>query len=104
MLSVGHLDNEETAPIARMAMDEVLEETVVSPLRQLAEQIAKSTRHIFRTLRRARKGAEDEVVAEKKSLMIEHWGEFEIYFETVAKTYDHAFQEISQRQASEEFP
>ena len=101
MLSVGHLDNEEAAPIARMAMDGVLEKVVVSPLRQLAEQVAKSTRHIFRTLRGARKGTEDEVVAEKKSLMIEHWGEFEIYFEKIAKAYDQTFQEISNRQASE---
>ena len=104
MLSVGHLDNEESTRIARIAMDEVLEESVVSPLLQLAEQVVKRTRHIFRTLRGARKGTEDDVVAQKKSLMIERWGEFEAYFETIAARYDQAFQIISNRQVIEVTP
>jgi len=98
MLLVGHLENEESALIARQAMDQVLQTTVTSPLHQLARQVATGTRHILKTLRRAKQGTEDEMVAQKKSLMIEHWGDFETYFKLVAANYEQLYHTIKNRE------
>lgn len=101
MLLVGHLETEESAKIARQAMDEVLENIVVSPLRQVAAQVISRSKHILRTLRRAQKGVEDEVVRQNKVIMLEHWREFEVYFQQLAQAYIEQYQEITTQQENE---
>lgn len=95
MLLAHHLDTPESAQIARQAMDEVLETTITSPLHQLAEQVVRHTRHILRTLWRARKGKEDEMLQQKKSIMLEHWRDFDIYFKELAVQYEQTYQKLS---------
>jgi hypothetical protein len=94
MLTVGHLDNEETARTARQSMDEVLRETTTSPLLQLAQQVTVGTRHVLKTLRRVRRGREDEVVEQKKSQMIQQWADFDDYFAALAVLYDQLYKKI----------
>lgn len=94
MLLAGHLEAEDSAQAARQAMDQTLENTITSPLYQLARQVINHTKHILRTLRRARKGVEDEVAQQKKSIMLEHWGDFESYLQTLAAEYNRLYQEI----------
>lgn len=95
MLLAHHLDTPELAQIARRAMDEVLETTITSPLHQLAEQVVRHTRHILRTLWRARKGKEDEMLQQKKSIMLEHWRDFDIYLKELAAQYEQTYQKLS---------
>lgn len=94
MLTVGHLANEETARTARQAMDEVLRETTTSPMLQLAQQVTAGTRHILKTLRRVRRGREDEVVEQKRSQMIQQWAKFDDYLAALAVLYDQTYKKI----------
>lgn len=95
MLALGHLDTVESAEIARQALDKVLDTPDTSPLHQFAQQIANSTRHVWRTLRRARRGQEDEAIAEKKSRMARAWAEFAGYLQEVAIRYEQLYQELT---------
>ena len=94
MLLVGHLETEDSVLVARQAMDEVLENTITSPLHQLARRVIGSAKHILRTLRRAQKGIEDEVVQQNRSIMVEHWGNFETYLVELATTYHQHYHQI----------
>jgi len=101
MLLVGHLDTEESAKFARQAMDHLLENRVVSPLSQVAAQVISRSKHILRTLRRAQKGVEDEVIRQDKLIMLEHWGKFESYFQQLAQAYIEQYQKITTQQENE---
>ncbi len=94
MLLAGHLDNEGVARIARMAMDRVLDNASTSPLRQLASQVLSGTHHVWRTLRRARKGQEDEGVKEQKTLLARRWSDFEDYWKNLAARYEQTYHQI----------
>jgi hypothetical protein len=94
MLALGHLDTPESAEIARQALDKVLSTPDTSPLHQFAQQIAHGTRHIWRTLRRARRGTEDELIAEKKSHMARAWDDFAGYLQEVAVRYEQLYLEL----------
>jgi hypothetical protein len=95
MLALGHLDNVESAETARQALDKVLDTPDTSPLHQFAQQIANSTRHVWRTLRGARRGQEDEEIAEKKSRMARTWADFSDYLQEVAVRYEQLFLELA---------
>jgi len=94
-LARGHLQNQESAQIARQAMDQALRTVPTSPLRRLANQVIRNVRHVLRTLIRARRGAEDEVVSETRAQISAHWADFAKYFRIVARQYDQAYQELS---------
>jgi hypothetical protein len=97
MLRSGHLETAESAQVAQQAMEQVLEMTT-SPLTQLARQVTSGTRHIFRTLTRARQGSEDEVLQQKKSEMGSHWSDFEPYLRSLAERYDETYRQIASGQ------
>ena len=99
-----HLAREETAHLGRAAMEEVLNTVTTSPLLQLAQRITASTHHILRTLRKARRGDEDDLIEEKKSQMQQNWTDFADYFIIVAEQYDQAYQEIQMRRENEDHP
>jgi hypothetical protein len=92
----GHLAEVSSARLAERAMYQVLEQqTTTSPLRQLAGRLTSSTRHVFRSLIRARRqGQEDAIIAEKKLQMLEHWSDFSGYFEQLAARYDQSYQRL----------
>lgn len=92
MLSVGDLEREESAQVARQALEQVLDKATTSPLTHLARQVTGGTRHILRTLRRARRGTEDEMIQQKKSQIAQHWADFEEYLKTLAADYDRVYQ------------
>ncbi len=101
MLAAGHLETEASARIARQAMEQVLA-TTSSPLKQLALQVIARTRHSWRTLRRARRGQEDEVIQETKAQLEQRWSDFAGYFEVVAARYEQQYSELqSQHQITE---
>ncbi len=75
-------------------MDEVLRETTTSPLLQLARQVTAGTHHILKTLRRVRRGREDEVVEQKRSQMIQQWAQFDDYLAALAVLYDQTYKKI----------
>jgi hypothetical protein len=105
MLLVGHLESVETAQIARQAMEKTLAAATTSPLSQLARQVVQGTGHIFRLLRRAKRGkAEDEALQKPKSEMRQHWADFSDYFKDLARRYYEIYQQLeaSQRQAEAE--
>jgi hypothetical protein len=93
MLAAGHLETEASAHMAAQAMEHVLT-TTSSPLTQLARQVIAHTRHSWQTVRRARRGQEDAVLAQTRAQLEQRWGEFAGYFEAVAARYDHHYREL----------
>jgi hypothetical protein len=108
MLEQGHLDSLEGAAVARLALDETLDHPDTSPLHQFAQQLAHNTRHIWRSLRLARRGREDEMIEEKKTMMARTWDNFAAYLQEVGERYSahylriQAEQEEARRRAAEE--
>jgi hypothetical protein len=103
MLLVGHLNTVESTQIARQALDVVLQTTITSPLLQLAQQVVRSSSNIFRLLRRARKGEEDEALNQPRSEMNRHWADFSDYFEALAQQYEETCERIrEERRRTEE--
>ncbi len=93
MLAAGHLDTVASAHLAAQAMEQVLA-TTSSPLAQLARQVIAQTRHIWQTVRGARRGQEDDVIAQTRAQMEQRWGDFAGYFEAVAARYEHHYREL----------
>src|SRR5262245_28322558 len=75
-LLAGHLDEAGSAHRARQIIETLSHPAQVSPLGQLAEQLTQGPRHIFRSLRRARTGMEDDNIAQKKNVMLAAWEGF----------------------------
>lgn len=100
MLLAGHLADEASARVARQAMEEVLVDTTTSPLSSLAGSVVTGTRHLFRTLRRARRGEEDELVQQKKTFLARRWSEFEGYLQELAARYYHTYQQLQSEAAN----
>jgi molybdenum-dependent DNA-binding transcriptional regulator ModE len=102
MLLAGHLDGLWSAQVARSAMGQVLRNTRTSPLAQVARQVAQSPRHILRSLRRARQGQEDEVIAEKRSVMARAWSDLGGYLTELGERYLQTYAALAAaRQAAE---
>jgi hypothetical protein len=100
MLLEGHAAQPETALIGRSAIEAVLGDITTSPLLQLANQVTRGVSHIWRTLRKARQGEEDEVVQETRAQMEQNWSSFSAYFIELARQYDQAYREIEQERLS----
>jgi len=103
MLAQGYLTDEDSARVARLAMDRVLKIVTTSPLTQLAQQIIQGTRHIGLTLFKFRRGNEDEVMAKTQSDMAASWANYEEYLKAVAALYEQTYhaQLVAQAQAAE---
>jgi hypothetical protein len=101
MLAAGHVETAASAQVARQAMEQVLA-TTSSPLTQLAHQIIARSHHIWRTVRRARRGGEDEVIQQTKAQLEQRWGEFAEYFQAVAARYEQRYHQLqTQRQVGD---
>jgi hypothetical protein len=96
MLAIGHLETVESALLAKEAMAKTIETTNTSPIIQLAQETIAGTKHIFRSLRRARGGTEDELIQEKKSYLAQQWSEFEEYFQSLAEQYTQTYKTLQQ--------
>lgn len=94
------LDDADNARTARIALDQVLDQVAASPLRQLAQQVVSVPSRVWRTLRRARRGREDETVAQTKSLMARTWANFDDYFEALAAQFEQTFREVEVQRAA----
>ncbi|MEM7347621.1 MAG: hypothetical protein AAF485_25580 [Chloroflexota bacterium] len=95
LLAVGHLDEAESAQIARRALDETLAAITTSPLIQVAQQLATGPRRLLRALRKARRGEDDdELIETKKSMMADVWEDFADYFEDLAQQYHQIYLRI----------
>lgn len=95
------LDDADSARTARIALDEVLDHVAASPLRQLAQQVVSAPSRVWRSLRRARRGREDETVAQTRSIMARTWDNFSDYFEVVATQFEQAYREVETGRAAE---
>ncbi len=93
MLAAGHLETEASVAAARQAMDEVLA-TTQGPLTQLAGQIVAGMGHVWRSLRLARRGAEDAAIQGARAQMARRWNDFAGYFESVAQRYEQRYREL----------
>lgn len=105
MLALGHLDSMDTTITAVHALNQVLATTAVSPLNQLAQQTVRNSRHIFRTLRRARQSPETADANETRSRMAQAWDNFADYFNELAQKYDQRFAQLEElRQSRRQSP
>ncbi len=91
MLEAGHLDQPATAQIARQALAHTLNSAGISPLTQLARQVAASPTHIWRSLRRVRKGQADAELTQERNRMAQVWEGFGQYLGSLAEQYDRAY-------------
>jgi hypothetical protein len=98
-LGSGHLETPESAEVARLALEYALATATTSPLEQLAQRLVPHTRHVTRSLRKARKGEEDEMIAEQRNMMARAWSEFGEYLADVAYRYDRAYHQWKQERA-----
>ncbi len=92
-LQHGHLDSADSAQVARRAMDYALATATTSPLENLAQRVIPHTRHITQSLRKARKGEEDDVISEKRNMMAMAWAGFGEYRADVGFRYDRAYEQ-----------
>lgn len=90
----GHLDELQSAAVAKQALEQTLSGLETSPVQQLAGRIVNRSGRILRTLRRARRGTEDESIREDKSIMARNWSSFSTYFESLAEQYDSLYYGI----------
>ena len=97
MIGAGHLEAEASAQAARQAMDHVLQ-TSRSPLIPLARHVINGAHHVLRTLWKARRGDEDEVIRQSQARMTQGWAEAEDYFKTLAAHYDQTYHQMIARQ------
>jgi hypothetical protein len=102
MLAMECLNDERSAHIAALALDQVLATATISPLHQLAQQITQVPGHILRTLRRARRGQEDETVVATKSLMARAWENFDDYLAELAGRYHEVYRNLWESSSSPE--
>jgi len=91
MLDAGHLDQAATAEVGRMALAHTLNSAGISPLTQLARQVAASPKHIWRSLRRARRGQPDAELQTQRNRMAQVWEGFGAYLAALAERYDRAY-------------
>lgn len=94
MIGRGYLENSVGSQTAIEALNAVLDQPDISPLNQLAGSVVSGVSHIFRTLRRARGGEEDEVVKDTRREMARKWGDFSAYFGTLTAEYEQVYQEL----------
>ncbi len=94
MLLQGRLDDQPSARIAREAMARTLDATSTSPMLGLARSVVTSTRHVLRTVRKARRGEEDEEIAEKRSLIQRRWDSFRDHLLDVAARYNVHYEAL----------
>lgn len=97
MLLAGHLESVESARVARRAMDEALT-TVAGPLPRLARQVVASTRNVWPSLRRARRGEESDEVRQVRSELEGHWAEAAGDLRSLAARYDAAYARLDDAQ------
>lgn len=100
IMLMEYLNDVDSAVTARAALDETLDNIAASPLRQLAQQVVSIPSRVLRTLRRVRRGREDESVAETKSLMARTWDNFGDYLEALAAQYEETYGRIAARRVA----
>jgi hypothetical protein len=95
-LEQGHLADLPRAQAARQAVIQALRDVRTSPLTQLAGRMVAGIRvfNVFRLLRRARRGQEDETITRKKPIMAQAWEGFAGYLGDVAVRYDQAHARV----------
>jgi hypothetical protein len=98
-LQQGHLETRDSAEVARLAMEYALATATTSPLEGLAQRLIPHTRHITRSLRKARQGEEDEVIEKQRNMMAKAWAEFGEYLADVAYRYDRSYTQWRQERA-----
>jgi hypothetical protein len=100
MLASGHLDDPGAAYLGRLALAHTLNSHGISPLTQLARQIVAVPQHMWRSLRRARKGQVDAEMQARRSAIARAWDGFGAYLAGLAERYDRAYaQALATRQA-----
>jgi hypothetical protein len=97
MLLKGHLDQPETAQLARQAMDQVLKTTPNSVLIPLAHYVVTHARQILRALWKAWRGKADREVEQRREEIDARWHKFREYFQTLATLYDQCYHELKAR-------
>ena len=95
------LDDPDSGRTARIALDEVLDDVAASPLRQLAQQVVSVPSRVWRTLRRARRGREDQTVEQTKSLMGRTWDNFGDYLEALAAEFEQTYEAVAARRVAD---
>ena len=97
MILNGHLDQPETARLARQAMEQILRTTPNSVLIPLAHYIVTHARQILRAIWKARRGKTDERVKQQREEIEARWRKFREYFQTLATLYDQCYHELKAR-------
>ena len=95
MIRTGYVDDPEQMQRAVLALEQVLGQAKVSPLRRLARQLILAPFQMVRSVWRAWQSQEDTTLVETKSLMARTWASFGDYFVALAQRYDQTYQTIA---------
>jgi hypothetical protein len=93
-LSNGHLDQPETAGVARQAMEQVMRTTSNSVLLPLAHYVVTHARQILRAMWKARRGKADQEVEQRREELNQRWRKLREYFESLAIVYDQCYHDL----------
>lgn len=106
MLLAGHLDDVESAKVARLAMEKVLSTSTNSPLLKLAQQVTSSIGSVFGVLSQARRHKPDHALEQPfdtrsvrapQALQIGgRWSDFEAYLRRLAAQYEQVYQALQE--------
>lgn len=103
MLLAGHLDEVESAEVAKEAMTQVLSSVTTSPVLKLARQTTSSLGNVRNVLRYARKSKEEKQAAQSALQVKSGWRDVEGYFNTLAEEYEQVYGRLEEeRLLSEE--
>jgi hypothetical protein len=97
MILNGHLDQPESARLARLAMDQILRTTPNSVLIPLAHYVVTHARQILRAIWKARRGKVDQEVEQRREEIAARWRRFREYFQSLATLYEQCYQELKNR-------
>lgn len=93
MISHNQLDSVRSARAARQAMEQVLEDTRTSPLRQLAFQMTHNLRHLWRLVWPFGRRTREEERARQKQVMAKNWANMQGYLESLAALYHQIYEQ-----------
>ncbi len=92
MLQQGHLQDEQSAQMARLAMWKVINNTPIGPLHHLARQIVRSPKRVARAIGRLRRRKAVEATEDKPTDLDQNWDTYREYFAVVAGLYAQAYR------------
>jgi hypothetical protein len=101
-LVAGHLETPESAKKVRITIDNIIDQSVSSPLYPLAGQVVENVPHVLRTFFKVLRGKNSDVANQTQQAMSSKWAEFATYLQTIVQKYEEGYQTIELEQPKDQ--